>query len=444
MPTTASEELLQSCSLIRHLPVSLKETRERGGLFGIGLTVDMDPPYQVQRVSNIKDRNDHSINDRVNVGDSLVLINDERCVGSMDWSGIEKAILGPKNSTVKLGFERMSLSKRNMVENTKEIYEVEVKRHVPIRDWEESEKVHSWIELRKQHQGSPLLAEENIVSVMEELRRCVVDESNRALDFIREENVSMSSLGMHFQQEMLNDSRDLRPNRILELVPASPAHLSGKLEIGDEIVAVDGVLADAANICKLLRGTDIIGSKCRVTAKRPGNDVTFDVELIRTSEFAVSNTATFVNLIDALDRQIKQRVSHETMMPSVQAIFAHLIETERIRCSAEASLADRLFAVQGKIVALINRMESMLCPAEPDQKEECKRLNALVDTLERNLERAFAERDQWKTTLDNVTSERDKWKLKHQNVQEQKLAIEQDLDKYKQAEVDKNRPYFCL
>jgi chromosome segregation ATPase len=89
-------------------------------------------------------------------------------------------------------------------------------------------------------------------------------------------------------------------------------------------------------------------------------------------------------------------------------------------------------------------MESMLCPAEPDQKEECKRLNALVDTLERNLERAFAERDQWKTTLDNVTSERDKWKSKHQNVQEQKLAIEQDFDKYKQAEVDKNRPYFCL
>jgi hypothetical protein len=40
----------------------------------------------------------------------------------------------------------------------------------------------------------------------------------------------------------------------------------------------------------------------------------------------------------------------------------------------------------------------------------------LVDTLERNLERAFAERDQWKTMLDNVTSERDKWKSKHQNV----------------------------
>ena len=130
--------------------------------------------------------------------------------------------------------------------------------------------------------------------------------------------MSMSSLGMHFQQEMSNESRGLRHNQIHTLVPASPAHLSGKLETGDEIVAVDGVRADAANLTKLLRGKDIIGSKCRVTAKRPGNDAPFDIELARTSEFAVSNTAIFVNLVGALERQMKQRVSHETMMPSVQ------------------------------------------------------------------------------------------------------------------------------
>jgi len=96
-------------------------------------------------------------------------------------------------------------------------------------------------------------------------------------------------------------------------------------------------------------------------------------------------------------------------------------------------LADRLFAVQGKIVALVNRMESMLRPVEPDQKDECQRLKALVDTLERNLERAFAERDQWKAKQDNVTTERDKWKAKHQDVQEKKLAMELDLDRYKRT-----------
>ena len=161
--------------------VELKETRERIGLFGIGLKVDMDPPHLVQVVSNIKYSNNHSIENRVNVGDSLVCINGERCVGSME--SLEKAILGPKNSTLKLGFERMELSNRNMAQGANDIYEVEVKRHVPIREWEE---LHGWIELRQEHKGRHLLAEEDIVLVMEELRRCVADPSNYALDFIRE------------------------------------------------------------------------------------------------------------------------------------------------------------------------------------------------------------------------------------------------------------------
>ena len=50
---------------------------------------------------------------------------------------------------------------------------------------------------------------------------------------------------------------------------------------------MDGVAASGADLLKLLRGTDIIGSKCRVTAKRSGG--TFDVELARTSAFAVRN-----------------------------------------------------------------------------------------------------------------------------------------------------------
>jgi hypothetical protein len=498
----------------------------------------MDPPHLVQNISNIKYSNNNSLHDRVNVGDSLVLINGERCVGSMEW--LEKAILGPKNSALKLGFERggegggdvgyraqvlkedalaftaaastvdetkqanvkaglrhfqkfgadnrlqrahasddsssgsgagagdmeelfqqfieeeqeprrttphdifedcfrnsaysrgagatggagagagamrerfqqlrettqvapqdahsptsttmrMRLSNRNTAACTKDIYEVEVKRHVPVREWDD---VHSWIELREEHKGRPLLAEEDIVLVMEELRRCVVDRSNYALDFLPEENVSVCSLGMYFQQEMSNERNGfVGPNKIQVLVPASPAHSSGKLKKGDEIVAVDGVPAHAENLTKLLRGSDVIGSKCRVTAKRPGKAATFDVELARTSAFAIRNTDYFVNLVDSLAHQMMQRESHETMMQSLQAVKAHFVETERRRCSAEASLADRLWQVQSRIVGLINRMESMLRPGEPDLKDECQRLQALtvtlkttfVDTLEQKL-----------------------------------------------------------
>jgi hypothetical protein len=67
----------------------------------------------------------------------------------------------------------------------------------------------------------------------------------------------------------------------------------------------------------------------------------------------------FTNLVDILERQIKQKAKHETMAPSVQAILSHAIETERIRCSTEASLADRLFQIQGKIVGHINDMQGL-------------------------------------------------------------------------------------
>ena len=60
----------------------------------------------------------------------------------------------------------------------------------------------------------------------------------------------------------------------------------------------------------------VIGSKCKVTAKR--NGATFDVELARTSAFSIRNTDHFMNLVDILERQIKQKSSHDSMLPSLQ------------------------------------------------------------------------------------------------------------------------------
>jgi hypothetical protein len=149
--------------------LELKEVREQGGLFGIGLKVDMDPPHLVQRVSNLKAPDGTSLNDHVTVGDSLHLINGQHVeLGSME--ALEKAILGPKDSQLKLAFK--SSAKGVPGQSNQQIYEVVVKRHVAIREWDET---HSWLELRDEYKGSPLLAEEDIVGVMEEIRRCVVD-----------------------------------------------------------------------------------------------------------------------------------------------------------------------------------------------------------------------------------------------------------------------------
>ena len=85
--------------------LELKQVREQGGLYGIGLKIDMDPPHLVQRVSNLKDPEGRSIND-VRVGDALLLVNGQHVeLGSME--ALEKAILGPKGSTLNLAFTRM-------------------------------------------------------------------------------------------------------------------------------------------------------------------------------------------------------------------------------------------------------------------------------------------------------------------------------------------------
>ena len=220
--------------------LELKQVREQGGLYGIGLKIDMDPPHLVQRVSNLKDPEGRSIND-VRVGDALLLVNGQHVeLGSME--ALEKAILGPKGSTLNLAFTRMHPPKdpasqdltRGPFSTSEDVYEVEVMRHVAIREWDED---HSWLELRQELRGRRLLADEEIVPVMESVRRCVVDRSNQALDFICEERVAMCSLGIHCAQEMghgVNEIMDqsLRPNQIQVLVPGCPAHTSGKLKQG--------------------------------------------------------------------------------------------------------------------------------------------------------------------------------------------------------------------
>ena len=111
--------------------IERKEVREQGGLFGIGIKVDTQPPHLVQNISNLRDPHDRSVNDMVRVGDALVQINGEHAeLGSME--ALEKAILGPKDTRLRLSFAKMS-AKWGAATDANEIYELEVKRHVPIR-----------------------------------------------------------------------------------------------------------------------------------------------------------------------------------------------------------------------------------------------------------------------------------------------------------------------
>ena len=52
---------------------------------------------------------------------------------------------GPKDSTLKLAFAKMAHTVSSSSAKSNDIYEVVVKRHVAIREWDET---HSWLELR--------------------------------------------------------------------------------------------------------------------------------------------------------------------------------------------------------------------------------------------------------------------------------------------------------
>ena len=69
---------------------------------------------------------------------------------------------------------------------------------------------------------------------------------------IHAERVAMCSMGMHFSQDMSNETKDrhLRANQIQVLVPASPAHMSGKLRKGDEVVAGLHLISAHTRACR--------------------------------------------------------------------------------------------------------------------------------------------------------------------------------------------------
>ena len=55
---------------------------------------------------------------------------------------------------------------------------------------------------------------------------------------------------------------------VRDLLPRAPARMSKKINIGDTILAVDGIVANAQNVLTLLRGSDQ-GAECYMILSTP-------------------------------------------------------------------------------------------------------------------------------------------------------------------------------
>jgi hypothetical protein len=140
--------------------------------------------------------------------------------------------------------------------------------------------------------------------VLEGMRAFAHDGTGSLADLIKDNQAERSTLGILLTLPNVTNPR-YRPGQIRDLTPGGPAYLSGQIQIGDEIVAVDGVAChDPNSVTALVRGSDDIGTKCMLTIARHGKHS--DVELIRGSSTRVRTVEKLFKLVQSAESNARQ------------------------------------------------------------------------------------------------------------------------------------------
>ena len=150
--------------------------------------------------------------------------------------------------------------------------------------------------------------------------------SGMPLDLLKDDGeYVMSTLGLSIEDDT-----------VTYITPAGPAHLSGSVQLGDRVVAVDKEAVSADTILECLSKNNRIGNLCRLTLERrtfhSAGPVTsmLDVKLPRSSRPFVSRAEHMAGLLNE-HRRILDLKFHGTtteLHTSLDIIFAHLLECE--------------------------------------------------------------------------------------------------------------------
>jgi len=373
----------------------------KGKLFGIGLKVDSEPPYSVQSVNNLIDPYGNTINNLVKAGDRVELINGQSFIQGQS-NGIDNlvgAILGPKDTTVSIVLRSPETNRQ---------YEVKVVRHVPLRSGANQDL--KWLEVKEEFRDQPFCADEKIVEDLEMIRYSLMNQDQNTLDLVKDPQES-TGLGIRLAMEVQNCN--LQPLQVYSVLPGGPAYLSRVLAEGDEVVAVDGIVVDELSVMAAIQARNVIGSTCTLTMKRAGR--TFDVSLPRSSMRAITSMETLVQKIDAMEKQIKllaldQNVGNitsinsgspaekqpaqlapqvaEALLPCLAGIAQAAVDMETKRGLAEVLLAEKLNAIQHKLVDLVTTAEHKLHQMPPTEPEPVMRKKKPADDANRALKAA--------------------------------------------------------
>ena len=104
-----------------------------------------------------------------------------------------------------------------------------------------------------------------------------------------------------------------------------------------QVVAVDGAPAREINLIKLIGGSDVVGSQCKLTVRRGGQ--THEVSIHRTSENRLKEISQHHVLLAALVHATRGSPIHEKALELEK--HAETLEYERLK--SEESLANKLW-----------------------------------------------------------------------------------------------------
>jgi hypothetical protein len=277
-------------------------------------------------------------------GDELLEINGTH-VRSANIDSIETLILGPPGSVVKL-----TLSSHGR------LYEIHVQRHVPIQVWDRTLR---WYALKPEFTDKDFLAENKIISVLEGMRQYTHDGCGNLADLLKDHQTERCTLGIHLSLPT-HVPHGVGPGQIRALTLGGPAFLSGQVQLGDEILAVDGTpVADADSVSALVRGSDDIGTTCTVTLLRNGE--TFDVVLIRGSSTRVRAIQKLFQLIETSEAHIKNG-NLDDAVRALGLLHGNLWASESARVERESRLSERLAKMQSTLFNDITAAEKALHP----------------------------------------------------------------------------------
>jgi len=210
--------------------------------------------------------------------------------------------------------------------------------------------------------------------VLEEMRRLLTDGKGNRRDLLWRPESGNASLGFHFHggQEGTPKLTTFGPSeprspcndyRVQSLIAGGPAHISGQINRGDVIVAVDNVEVTAKTVGSCFSSSKCIGSCASLRIKRESTET--EVVLVRSSTSHLRNMQVLFGYLDALEKTILNSTEGRELQIAFQKLLAYIIDMDRQRAENEMEVATQLAILQVRLVENINAIEYMLRPLPP-------------------------------------------------------------------------------